>query len=360
MKRIATGIYSYGTPRTALYISYKDADNRAVKKKIDTLIVNEAKVLLAEIKAAVKREKLKAKDADIDRRTGRQTVEQSADIFFKNRNTSNNKKDHQRYKLHISPTFGEKQISSLTVNSVKEWRSTLGIGNKTINDVVALLKMLLPKDHDVQEVEKLTVDANKQKGRVLKDEELQTLFDAVADTPQLNLFLRLCYYSGARPIAILELTPNHFVENEDGVVIEIKAMKDADSYDAPISDELMDLVDEWIETNGLDDNDALFFGEQNLLGKKFGKEKVVDYSVMSKRVKDICDPLFNQTRRGKTITDKTKRVSIYTLRRTAATNIAKRVSLVDAQKFLNHKDPKTTMKYIVLGKDDVRAAMDIL
>ncbi len=360
MKRISTGIYSYGSPVSALYISYKDAGNKAVKRKLDTLIAGEARVILAEVKASVKREKLKARNDDVDRRTGKQTVEQSADIFFKDRETSNNKKDQQRYKLHILPTFGEKQTSRLTVKSIEEWRATLDLGNKTKNDVVALLKMLLPKDHPVQEVEKLTVDANRQKGRVLKDDELLQLFDAMQDTPQLNLFIRLCYYSGARPIAILELTPNHFIENDVGVVIDIKAMKDADSYQAPITDELMDLVDEWIESNNLDDDDALFFGEQNIHRKRFGKDKVVDYSVMSKRVKDICDPLFNLTRRGKIITDKTKRVSIYTLRRTAATNIAKKVSLVDAQKFLNHKDPKTTMKYIGLDGDDVRAAMGVL
>ncbi len=360
MKRIATGIYSYGRPTTALYISYKDELGKAVKKKIDTLLPDEAKVILAEVKAGVKRAKLKAKDADVDMRMGRQTLDQAADIFFADRETANNKKDKQRYFNHISPTFGDKQTSRLTVKAIGKWRGDLALGNKTRNDVVAILKMLLPKDHKVQGVEKLDVDANKQKGRVLKDNELQALFGAVEELPQLNLFIKLCYYSGARPIAILELTPNHFKELENGVVIEIKAMKEADSYEAPITDDLMDLVDEWIEANDLDDEDALFFGEQNIYRKRFGKNKVVEYSVMSKRVKDICDPLFNQTRRGKTITDKTKRVSIYTLRRTAATNIAKKVSLVDAQKFLNHKDPKTTMKYIGLDGDDVRKAMGVL
>lgn len=377
MKLIRKGIYAYesGKPKklVSLYISYKDELGRAKKEKVDTLLPDEATLLLIERKAEIARKKANTATEKIDFRMGRATLNQVAKNFFATRTTANNLKDRQRYDKYIKPIFGDKQVAKVTVDAVETWRDTLTttkkvngktvnviLTNKTKNDILSLLKMLLPTVHRVKKVEKLTIDKNKQKGRVLKDTELAQFFDALQDDSQLNLFVKLCYYTGARPQSILELTPNHFEELEEGATVHIKSMKGADSYDVPIKVDLMDIVDEWIEANHLDDNDALFFGQQSVDRGIHTKAKPVEYCVLSQKIRAVCDPIFNLTRRGKLITDKTKRVSTYTLRRTAATNIAKKVSLVAAQKFLNHQDPKTTMKYIGLDTEDVRGAINVL
>ena len=370
MKLIRKGVYGYysGKPKKlkTLYISYKDEFGKAKKERVDTLDAEIASALCAARKVEITAKKKKVTETDMALRTGNATLDQIAETFFSSRATANNKKDQQRYENHIKPVFGKKVPAKVTESAVKKWRDSIELASKTKNDIVSILKMLLPEGHAVKDLEKLSIDKNAQKGRVMKESELEQFFYAVKDNAQLNLFSRLCYYTGARPQAILELTPNNFHDTEDGMTVEIKSMKGADSYNAPIEDDLMDLVDKWIEDNHLDDDDALFFGQQSIeratgiKEKAKAKEKPVEYCVISKRIKDVCDPLFNLTRRGKSITDKTKRVSIYTLRRTAATNIAKKVSLVAAQKFLNHQDPKTTMKYIGLDNADVRAAVGVL
>ncbi len=354
LERLRIGIYGYYTMKPkrlhSLYLSYKDENNKAVKKRIDTLDTDKADSQLAQVKADIKKLKLKKKDSSIDIRTGKATLDQIAEDFFDNRKTSNNKKDKQRYENHIKDTFGSSQINQIDKDKVETWRDALDLGDKTKNDCVAILKMLLPKGH-LDSLDKVKVDKNKQKGRVLKDDELETMFEAVQDRPQIALFLHLCYYTGVRPQAILELTPNHF--NDDGV--EVKAMKGADSYTMPIKDDLFNMIDDWIELHQLDDDDCLFFPMHSMK-----KSDHMCYATISKITRNIFDPLFNLTRRRKPITDKTKRISIYSLRRTAATNMAKRVSLVAAQKFLNHSDVKTTMKYIGLDHDDMKGAIDAL
>jgi len=45
------------------------------------------------------------------------------------------------------------------------------------------------------------------------------------------------------------------------------------------------------------------------------------------------------------------RVSVYTMRRTAATNVYKKLGIVHAKRFLNHTEIDTTMKYLNIDDD---------
>lgn len=59
--------------------------------------------------------------------------------------------------------------------------------------------------------------------------------------------------------------------------------------------------------------------------------------------KKIFDKHFNQ---NIGTYDLAYRVSVYTMRRTAATNIYKKFGIVHAKRFLNHTEIDTTMKYL--------------
>jgi len=191
-------------------------------------------------------------------------------------------------------------------------------------------------------------------GRVLTDVELTKLWnlEEFQVKPRLLLFLKACYHTGARPSAVMDIQIKHI--NFDKGTVHIRAMKQGKPYAARVSKELLVMFQKWIAKHDLVHDNFIFFPMQ--LYKRATTEKKREtiknsstrYQGYAELLRAIFDKHFNQ---NIGTYDHAYRVTVYTMRRTSATNVYKKLGIVHAKKFLNHTEIDTTMKYLNIDDD---------
>ena len=82
--------------------------------------------------------------------------------------------------------------------------------------------------------------------------------------------------------------------------------------------------------------------------KQAMKNRHTRYQGYAEHFRAIFDKHFNQ---NISPYDSAYRVTVYTMRRTAATKVYKKFGIVHAKKFLNHAEIDTTMKYLNIDDD---------
>jgi integrase len=306
-------------------------------------------------------------------------------------NIKNSKTVKSRYDNHISPTeieiknssfiFGKLKIKNIKATHVQELQKALlekinpktkkPYANRTIDEIIFVLRAMFnlaikknwcksnPVIHET--IERTTDD--EEVGRKLSESQLEQLWtnDELVNNKRLFLFTNICYYTGARPDAVIHLQVKHIDFNENR--IKFKAMKKNKAYRTKAKDLLIDLLENWIQKHKLTHENFIFFPKQTYdraitkKDKEAAKNKPSNYSGYRRALQKIYDPIFNQ---DVSSYDTKYRVTTYSLRRTSATKIYKNSGIVEAQKFLNHSDIKTTMKYLHISEYVVYAAIDVL
>lgn len=392
------------------YIQYKDEFNVARTKKCDASNRDEALDMLNAKKSEIHKEKKRIDKEGIrtqsQKRNQTLTLDQYADIFHPTRENKDARDEKATYKNHISPLLGKKKIARLTRSDMIHFRKAvekkkvkipkviknyntgekksimdeIKLSPKTIKNILDYLRVILNnavddnyadmspldfsdiKDRGRRTAEKkkfygeaVTTDSmDKETGRVLQDNELELLWslDELRMNDRLYLFLKTCYYTGARPNGVMSIKAEDidFIEKK----IKIKPMKKASSYKARVPDELLELLKEWVDKYSLTSKNSIFFPVQAYNRAKTeedrstAKSKSANYSGYRKAFQKISDPVFNV---GIDSYDSVNRVNVYSMRRTAATKVYKRHGIVHAKEFLHHSDIKTTMHYLNITSD---------
>ncbi len=413
------GVYEYyranDPDKTTIsyYIGYRDdieGKRRLVKTdatdKDEALeILNKKKAEVVKLKKEVKKDALKLNRMIMNNAL---TLDELAKQFFKIRTNIEAKNEEQKYKNHIKPFFKDIKLSRITVDMIADFQIYLAgkilIRNKrvadssgkfkstkekiklsttTIKDIVDYLRVILnyaerkklisnnpfsgdrAQQEDMKEVRsRITNQAeDTEPGRILTDEELEILWnlDDLKMNDRLYLFLKSCYFTGARPTGVIDIQVKHI--SFDKKTIKIKAMKKGKSYEAKVGDELLSLLKEWIRKHSLTHDNFIFYPIQSYMRaktkaeKEACKNKSANYSGYQRRLREnIFDPVFNV---GIDPYDRMYRVTVYTMRRTAGTKVYKKYGIVHAKKFLNHTDIKTTMHYLNI-EDDIEVLIDAL
>ena len=381
------GILEYYNPKSkdketrALYVSFRDETGTAVKKKLDTLDLQDAIKIFNDVKHEVEQKKSKIESGEINIihlvRNKRIILNQMAELFFKDRQAKNNIKDKQIYYNRISETLGAKAVAKINTDDIQLLQNELKekYAPKTVNETINLLRAIFnegmkPKRGwctfnpiTTDDIKKIQEDNSA--GKILSDEQLELLFTTVKDGSidlelapkiQLYLFLKCLYFTGARPEAILSLKYQDLDFNDNK--IKLKAMKLSDGYISTVRSELMLLLKNWINEHNLKYDDYIFYPIQtyNKSHNPKDKQRAATYPVYRKMGRVYFDKLFNQ---GIPTTDKMNRISFYSLRRTAGTKIYKAKGIFHAMVFLNHTSIKTTQKYLNV-KSDMGDITDVL
>lgn len=354
------------------YITFRDIDNKVKRIKTDAHNKDEALLILQK-----KQQELKSDRNEIQKDSSKLqqkllnntlTLDDVAKKYHPTKTNPEAKRNEAKYYNHISPTLGNMKISKITTDDVtmlskklSQKESTRGglLNPRTVKDIIENLRVIfnwsIEKNYVVKNpvvVKKIIITDDNEAGRVLTDDELVKLWDIneLKMNERLYLFLKTCYFTGARPAGVIEIQVKHINFNENKIVI--KAMKKGKSYKANASQELIDLLRKWIAKYNLVHNNYIFFPVQTYLRAKTDKEVIKNthalYSGYSKMLRKIFDNNFNQNIDSY---DLAYRVSVYTMRRTAGTKIYKNHGIVHAKKFLNHTDIKTTMKYLNIDDD---------
>ncbi len=372
--------YYIGAKTTAItrayYITFRDVDNTMRRVKTDAGdrdealgILNRKKAEIVKAKKKIAREGLKAVKTIVK---GTRTLDQMAELYYENRKAIDNTSDQQKYENRVSPMLGSKRVSRITTKDIKALQEKLEetYSNKTVNEQINSMRALFntaigekwAEDNPVirkssrtpNGIEKL--EESKIPGRVLSVEETKILWeiDELKMNDRLSLFLKVCYYTGARPDGVISLKVKDLDFSENKVTI--KAMKKGPPYKASMHANIKTLLEDWIDKHNLTHDNCIFFPIQSFLratteaDKEKAKNKHANYSGYRRLIQKILDPVFNV---GIDATQENKmyRITIYSLRRTAATRVYQKYGIKHAQKFLSHTDIVTTVKYLNIDAD---------
>ena len=358
----------------AYYVMYRDLENRPKKIKCDATnkddalkILNDKKLELTKDRKAIKRDSSLLHQKIMNNNL---SLDDVAKLYFPTKTTKSTDMIESSYNRLVSPTLGQIKIKKIKTEDIKDLSNILKntpsrqgtpLNPRTIKKVISELRALFNwaikqvyiDKNPVIVKEIIKVDRN-EPGRVLSDEELEKLWnlDEFVIRPRLFLFLKACYHTGARPSGVLTIQVKHI--NFSKGTIHIRAMKQGKPYEARVGKELLDLLKDWIKKHDLKHDNFIFYPIQLYKRAKTDKEKqeikntAVKYGRYSESLRIIFDRHFNQ---NIGTYDLAYRVTVYTMRRTAATKVYKKFGIVHAKRFLNHTEIDTTMKYLNIEDD---------
>lgn len=368
---------------TSYYIQYRDINNNPKKVKCDARTKEDALKILNDKKAEISKDKEEIqKDASLLHQkvmNSNLTLEDVAKLYFPTKTAKTVDMMSSGFYSHINPTLGMMKISKIKTDDIKQLSEELkkkpakrGAQSKAKKDASPLNPRTVKKqianiralfnwaikegyvDKNPVIIKDIIKTDDNEAGRVLSDDELEKLWglDEFILKPRLLLFLKACYHTGARPSAVMVLQVKHI--NFDNGTVHIKAMKQGKPYDSRVSKELLNMFEKWIEEHELVHNNFIFFPMQLYkrattdTERKAIKNSHTRYQGYAEHFRAIFDKHFNQNIGAY---DWAYRVSVYTMRRTAATNVYKKLGIVHAKKFLNHTEIDTTMKYLNIDDD---------
>ena len=358
----------------AFYILYRDLDNNPKKVKCNATSKDEALRILNDKKAELARDRADIKqDASLLHQkvmNNNLALEDLANLYYPTKTTISNKMTSSAFYRLVNPIIGKMKISKIKTNDLKNLSDILKQTNsrqgtllnprtvkKIISSIRALFNWAIKEgyvDKNPVVIKEIIKVDNNEAGRVLSDDELLKLWslDEFQLKPRLFLFLKTCYHTGARPSAVMDIKVKHINFNQG--TIHIKAMKQGKPYEARVSKESLDLLQSWIKKYDLVHDNFIFFPIQLYNRAIIQEEKLAikntrtRYQGYAEILRKIFDTHFNQ---NIGTFDLAYRVTVYTMRRTAATNVYKKLGIVHAKRFLNHTEIDTTMKYLNIDDD---------
>ena len=358
----------------AYYVIYRDLENKPKKIKCDATnkddalkILNDKKLELTKDRKAIKRDSSLLHQKIMNNNL---SLDDVAKLYFPSKTAKSTDMIESSYNRLVSPTLGQMKIKKIKTEDIKDLSNILKntpsrqgtpLNPRTIKKVISELRALFNwaikqayiDKNPVIVKEIIKVDRN-EPGRVLSDEELEKLWnlDEFVIRHRLFLFLKTCYHTGARPSGVLTIQVKHI--NFSKGTIHIRAMKQGKPYEARVGKEQLDLLKDWIKEHDLKHDNFIFYPIQLYKRAKTEKEKQeikntsVKYGRYSESLRIIFDRHFNQ---DIGTYDLAYRVTVYTMKRTAATKVYKKFGIVHAKRFLNHTEIDTTMKYLNIEDD---------
>lgn len=358
----------------AFYILYRDLDNNPKKVKCSATNKDDALKILNDKKAELSKDRadIKQDSSMLHQKimNNNLSLEDVANLYYPTKTTVSNKTTSSTFYRFVNPLIGKMKISKIKTSDMKNLSDTLKKTNsrqgtllnprtvkKIISSIRALFNWAIKEgyvDKNPVVIKDIIKVDNNEAGRVLSDEELTKLWnlDEFVVKPRLFLFLKTCYHTGARPSAVMDIQVKHI--NFNNGTIHIRAMKQGKPYEARVSKESLDLLQSWIKKYDLVHDNYIFFPMQLYNRAITPEEKLAikntrtRYQGYAEILRKIFDTHFNQ---NIGTFDLAYRVTVYTMRRTAATNVYKKLGIVHAKRFLNHTEIDTTMKYLNIDDD---------
>lgn len=359
---------------TAYYIMYRDLENKPKKVKCTATNKEEALKILNDKKMEISKDKREIeKDTSLLHQkimNSNLSLEDVANLYYPTKTTVSNKTTSSTFYRFVNPIIGKMKISKIKTSDMKDLSDTLKQTNsrqgtllnpRTVKKIISSIRSLFNwaikegyLDKNPVIIKDIIKVDNNEAGRVLSSDELEKLWslDEFVVKPRLFLFLKTCYHTGARPSAVMDIKVKHI--NFNNGTIHIRAMKQGKPYEARVSKESLDLLKSWINKYDLIHDNFIFFPMQLYTRAITQEEKLAikntrtRYQGYAEILRKIFDTHFNQNIGA---FDLAYRVTVYTMRRTAATNVYKKLGIVHAKRFLNHTEIDTTMKYLNIDDD---------
>jgi len=263
-----------------------------------------------------------------------------------------NEKARRRYEMHIKPSIGKLDITTISSDDIKKIQKKKvkthapKTVNLMINEAAVVFNYAIEKEFitvsPTKKVKRLSVDNERE--RFLTSAEIKILLDAVKENEQLFLFVILALRTGGRLHAISNIQKKDIDMQHN--LLTLKDEKNDSTYKVFIEDPtLIALL-------------AARLKEMKVT------DKVLDYKVegvhqidkhISNQLQPILNDLFNADLKKN---DRKNRVVVHTLRHTFASHLAiNGTPIFTIQKLMNHADISMTMRYAKLAPESGRDAI---
>lgn len=376
-----TGVYELYSAKTGdttgYYIQFRDEFGKPQKFRSNkSTNADEALLHLNQCKHDVIRAKKECAYNVSAKKQRRIKLNDLATEFFSTKGETVDKRVRARYNNHVqSEPIGALIVDKITLQDVEILKTTLatkkfsknnkeyiGLAKGTQNHILAMVKTIIK--YGIQNRyctynifdSIVTKRTSRQRLKVLTPEEVYELIDNASYNKRLQMFVRMLYFTAQRPKTILEMQRKHI--NLDDNSIYIPKIKNQRETTLPISNSLKPYLIELIKDLNTDD----FLFHQMQSPKNVNQKADPTKKVSFQQIQKSAIKLFKPYNEGLTSSDDNlMRVSFYTLRHSAATNIlkvTKNIYLV--QKILNHSDIKMTQRYAKLIDTEKKEGLDVL
>lgn len=333
------------------YIRYKDVDNKTKEIKIgkfsegirENYCNQKRNELLTRIRLGEEPPIIVSK-----KRKSINSLKIIIDKYFETRkNNGTTKADIGICNHYILKHFSN--IDSISKNDLIKWKkylksTTLIKSNRPLsikyrNDILSLLitinrfalKNDLTKNDFSKYITKDPVDNARES--FLSKEQIEILYEYTKHEPQLYMFYKIALNTGARLTTVLNISKNHIDFTHK--LITLKDFKNNSTYKTFLSDEMIELLNKYIE-------------EQRIMDKLFLTNQEV-------KLRKILNDLFNNNIDHY---DTKNKIVIHTLRHTFASHLAiNGTPIYTIQKLMNHSDISMTLRYAKLSPESGRDAI---
>jgi integrase len=253
-----------------------------------------------------------------------------------------------KYKLHVQPDFGQKNVLNICEVTIKKWlkdKTEHKYAPASVNAYHATIKFII--NHGVKHFKELKhfinpaesiplLELDNARERILSKEEISHILECLKDKPKAFLFTMVSLHTGARPEAIRLLQKKDI--NISQKRLSISPLKKGKRYHVPINDELFNLLVEY--TNNIELEDYIFHPDN----PKTIPSIPISYQGIKDQIQPLLNILFNEGLEPK---DRIHRVSLYTFRHTFATHLVKNpnINLLDVKNLMSHSRLQMTERY---------------
>ncbi len=279
------------------------------------------------------------------------TVRELAKKYFSEKTEMKNHRDaYLKYYNIIDPEFGHRDIYTVQISEIRNFKESLRLKYRpaSVNYYLALFKAIVNYAisnemifciNPCSSVPLLPLNNNRQ--RVLSEDEIETLLEALRPKPKAYLFVLIAILTGARPQAVINLRKKDIDVNLSSMLL--MAMKKRPPYSVGVHARLKASLSDWIRI--LQPEEYLFY-RQN---PKIDKSVHISYISIKNMVHPVMDRLFND---GLSPNDRINRVTLYTLRHSFGTLLSKNgANAFVIKDLMNHAKIETTDRYIKVNQD---------
>ena len=283
------------------------------------------------------------------------TLDQVAKKHYEEKALHNrdNEKAKRRFELHIKPSIGNLDITTITTEDIQKIQQHKAKKyapktiNLIINEAAVIFNYAVDKEilvvNPTKKVKRLSVDNERE--RYLTSEEIKILLKEVKSNEQLYLFVMLALRTGGR----------------------LHSISSIQKKDVDLQHKFLTLKDEKNDTTYkvfLEDADLMTLLTNRLKNMK-ATNTVLDYHIkgihqIDKHITNQLQPILNDLFNGDLKdNDRKNRVVTHTLRHTFASHLAiNGTPIFTIQKLMNHADIAMTMRYAKLAPDSGRDAVN--
>lgn len=355
-----------GRPDRCFDIAYKNLNNKLIWEKVGWVSEGYTAALASQVRSERIRTIRHGEELPRKKKKNEKKFHELWEIYYEyaKANKKSYKDDDYRYKKHIEPVFGQRDVSEINIEELDKFKTILlkdkGLSAQTTKHTLGLLRSIFNRAHEQgcysgeNPVSKIKLPSTNNTNRLrylTKNEAELLLLNLRASSQTIYEIAYVSLYTGMRADEIFSLRWQDLDLRNN--VIHILETKNTESRTAYITGELKNIFTGRKKGKASD----LIFPQE----LKRGNRKKTRGNIKKNQIGNTYRRTVERLNLNEGIKDPRYRVCFHTLRHTFGSWLAiKGISLYTIKELMGHKRISQTMRYAHLCPDVKRKAVEEL